>query len=858
MNTSIQQLVHLIDSCIRVVTLLMVFLLPVAFISNDAVLCSEVACGHYLPKILILRIGASFTAILLLIKLCLRAQYGELVWQPYRNVMTMIRSYPFVVVLVCLIIGTAISSVLSVSVDSSVWGRVPMSDGTSMYNILSMVVIGIGVAMTINSPVRINQFVMVMVLSGVLVAVVGLAQFYLVPGDGLSVKRINSTLPNPLQAGSYFVFSIGFSVIFMHKLMTHLDAAMYYVSSTGLLLVQVMALALTQSRGPIIVTFVMLFFLTAMLWYFSIRKYVFRIAIPVIASVAISIVILSLSTSGIDSKIDVISEGSGSVVSTLQGRFQSSVDTPSSGGIQSRLGIWSDSFSLLFEPDQHQALGESYPLARIIWGFGPGTFAPMSGISTTPNADGSVNKYLYAHNVLVQWVVELGVWGMSLNILLFLTVGLTFTKFISGSNPVSSFHKLMATGLFILLIFHLLDQMVNVTSIVDCAYRWLVFGLMFHIMYGLSNSDNDNFQILQMGRESRILRISIQSLGVTLIGLIIIVLWFKSINYSVAAIYASDAQQSFASNNFLEANNKIDSAIRFGPSNYSYYNWKSEILEGSLVASPFDLACSIESSNYRQCIAQKLLASDMKGAEVRPLELTPTVEAANSALKAISFGLDNRDEFIRYANRAQLIAPGDWELKNWLGMAYMNLGMLQEADHLLSLSYDITQGSSSSSQGLLLQGLLRQELGLIGDASDYYTKVIDLAADSDMAAQAYNNRGMIFRQTQQYEKALYDFTESLGLVGESAEVHNNLGGLYLDNNRMSEALTSFSRAIYVNNNYAPAYYNRALVFASMGNATKSFEDAYRAGELGMDVDGLLIELENMIEAYRAVNLEADK
>ena len=66
-----------------------------------------------------------------------------------------------------------------------------------------------------------------------------------------------------------------------------------------------------------------------------------------------------------------------------------------------------------------------------------------------------------------------------------------------------------------------------------------------------------------------------------------------------------------------------------------------------------------------------------------------------------------------------------------------------------------------------------------------------------MSAQAYNNRGMIYRESGQYENALNDFTQSLELVGESAEVHNNLGGLYLDNNRMSEALSAFSRAIYV-------------------------------------------------------------
>ena len=186
-------------------------------------------------------------------------------------------------------------------------------------------------------------------------------------------------------------------------------------------------------------------------------------------------------------------------------------------------------------------------------------------------------------------------------------------------------------------------------------------------------------------------------------------------------------------------------------------------------------------------------------------------------------------------------------------MAYMNLGMLQESDHMLNVSYEITGPNPSSAQGLLLKGLIRQENGMLGEAVDYYSRVINLAVKNDMSAQAHNNRGMLYRESGQYENALNDFNQSLDIVGDSAEVHNNLGGLYLDNNRMSEALSSFSRAIYVNENYAPAYFNRSLVFASMGNEDKAFADALKAGDLGMEVDLLLEELENMIDAYNDLN-----
>ena len=187
----------------------------------------------------------------------------------------------------------------------------------------------------------------------------------------------------------------------------------------------------------------------------------------------------------------------------------------------------------------------------------------------------------------------------------------------------------------------------------------------------------------------------------------------------------------------------------------------------------------------------------------------------------------------------------------------MNLGMLQESDHILAASNNITQDLPSSAQALLLRGLLRQQTGLLDEAVDYYSKMIELSQNSDMSAQAYNNRGMIYRESGQYENALNDFSQSLELVGESAEVHNNLGGLYLDNNRMSEALSAFSRAIYVNKSYGPAYFNRSLVFASMGNEAKAFEDAYQAEKFGMIVDDLIIEITNMIETYNELNYGSD-
>lgn len=854
MIKSIQQLKTKIETIIFLIVLSLVFVTPLLYVSNDSVLCSEVACGHYLPKVLAVRIGATIIVVLMLVRGALSWQCDYLnLWKNF-NIVTIVRTYPIYLVVACLAIGAGISAVLSVSMDISLWGRVPMSDGTSFYNFISLIVIGLATLVFANSHQRSSQVIITAVLSGMLVSLLGIAMFYFGDGDGRSIPRLSASLPNPLQAGSYLIFTIGLSLIFIHRIVRHLESLAFYIASHAILIIQLLAVGLTQSRGPIAITVAMMCIFSGAYWYFLPKKTALKLMIPIIGSILIIICILGLSSGDISGNNDVLSGASESVVTTLQGRFSSSTDIASSGGFESRFKIWTDSLDLLLEPSKYQVLRDSIPVARLVFGFGPDSFAVMNGIGSTPNSyNGQVEKYLYAHNIFIQWVIELGMAGALLNVLVFIITGIIVYKFVASKHTKTSDQKMAGMLLFGILIFHLLDQMVNVTSVTDSLYRWVLLGLILQAVSKYSGKESflrDTTSSLLMNKIVSIVVVA----GLLLLAFFVVtVLWFKTINYTVGAIYASNAQELFASEKYAEAHDIMTSAIRIAPQNYAYHNWNSEILEGSLGETSFDLECSLQSSDYNPCIIQKVLDNDRAAAEIRPLELTPNIEAANSALKTISMGIDNRDEFIRYANRAQLIAPQDWGLKNWIAMAYMNLGMFQESDYVLSKSNDITANSLSSAQGFLLRGLLRQEIGRPGEAIDYYSLVIDLAADEDMTAQAYNNRGMIYRVNSQYEKALYDFNESLLLVGDSAEVHNNLGGLYLDNNRMSDALSSFSRAIFVNDNYAPAYFNRSLVFASMGNEDKAFADAFKAGDLGMEVDLLLEELENMIDAYNELN-----
>ena len=265
-----------------------------------------------------------------------------------------------------------------------------------------------------------------------------------------------------------------------------------------------------------------------------------------------------------------------SVVTTWQGRFSSTAEAAASGGLNSRLLIWNDSLNVLFNPGKYELLSQSTPILRLVFGFGPDSFPAMNGISATPHGlESTVNKYLYAHNILVQWVIELGVAGVILNVSMFIIVGIMVYKLIFSRSSSLSIEKLMSVSLLSLLFFHLLDQMVNVSSITDSVYRWMLLALIVQVAYTNSSNIKPFTAYVNGSSVSKIISIAACTVAILLTVILVTLFWFKTINYAIGATYASASQQLFASGEYAEAYETMESAIQLAPRNYSYYHWKA-------------------------------------------------------------------------------------------------------------------------------------------------------------------------------------------------------------------------------------------------------------------------------------------
>jgi tetratricopeptide (TPR) repeat protein len=151
--------------------------------------------------------------------------------------------------------------------------------------------------------------------------------------------------------------------------------------------------------------------------------------------------------------------------------------------------------------------------------------------------------------------------------------------------------------------------------------------------------------------------------------------------------------------------------------------------------------------------------------------------------------------------------PADFETRNALGVAYVQLGRVPEAldqfKTVLTLSPDHAQAAYNI--GVIAMGENR-----LADAVGRFQQAI--AARPDYA-EAHNNLGVAFEATGRDEDAAREFRAALAARPSHAAAHNNLGRLLLARGGIGEAIPHFRAALLSRPDDPDALYNlgRALV-----------------------------------------------
>ena len=118
-------------------------------------------------------------------------------------------------------------------------------------------------------------------------------------------------------------------------------------------------------------------------------------------------------------------------------------------------------------------------------------------------------------------------------------------------------------------------------------------------------------------------------------------------------------------------------------------------------------------------------------------------------------------------------------------------------------------------------------------------KFIELRPDSSVG---YNDRGIVYQVTKDYEKALADFNSAIEKGPDYPTVaYFNKAESLRELNRFEEAIQSYNIVIAIDNKDARAYFKKGITFSKMGDkdsACISFKIAKDLGdpEAGKEID----------------------
>jgi tetratricopeptide (TPR) repeat protein len=126
------------------------------------------------------------------------------------------------------------------------------------------------------------------------------------------------------------------------------------------------------------------------------------------------------------------------------------------------------------------------------------------------------------------------------------------------------------------------------------------------------------------------------------------------------------------------------------------------------------------------------------------------------------------------------------------------------------------------------RGVVFQNIGETEKALADFNRVLELDHEN---LSAYNNRGAIYRVLKEYDKALADYSEAIALNPEYSKAYNNRGNVYMEMEQFDKALIDYSKAIELNPKYVQAYINLGNVYTKQKEYEKALQEYQRAIEI---------------------------
>jgi len=113
-------------------------------------------------------------------------------------------------------------------------------------------------------------------------------------------------------------------------------------------------------------------------------------------------------------------------------------------------------------------------------------------------------------------------------------------------------------------------------------------------------------------------------------------------------------------------------------------------------------------------------------------------------------------------------------------------------------------------------------------------------------AQAYKNRGIVYKDLSEYEKAIADLTRAISFDSQDFESYNNRAIVYQELKQYEDAIVDFNRAIDLKSDFITAYINRSTIYKQLRRYPEASQDLQKAAELSKQQDRVA-EFYNILE-----------
>ena len=830
-------LVSWIQRAIEVLWLLTVVLVPLAFLGPNLGEGSSILGSFELPKIVILRGLVGLMVALWLVEWALQERTrSETASEPsalsertgslVAGLWEWLRARPtrWLTLAAAFFLGsTLLSTLLSSSFQVSLWGEVPGHDSYSAYTTTAYVLLFAVIATHLKTSSQLWRLLGAIVVMGVLVATYAILQHYdhdfldlMVPPNG---SRSTSTMSNPILAAAVLLMTIPISLvgatISLRGPVNTVEFRWKMVLWGGVLVVQVLGMVFTFSRGPWIGTIVAVVgfigLLVALRHWRTLTRTATVAVLTVVLVAAIVVLPDRLSPGSTTGGPTPPAERAAETITSLGSAFRAV------GGISGRLEIWEESWGLMRHHPWFGFDSLSLSFLRPLVGYGPDLFHMTYLQVSPPGFKMLPSEFVHAHNYFVHQGVELGFLGLIASLGVFAVVFVAGGYQLLGRKQNHDIaYRLLLAMILAIVLGRLVEQMVGIARISDLTIFWVLLAVLAALPSVIESDSNAREAELPPHIKRRSSNPPRQENGsihwrligqLVLIGLLITgigaLTWLKGVNYVRAAVVADRAAEQMRTGEYQAALESLERSIDLAPDVNSYYGLRSNVYNAY---QNFDLVSQhpicgglAEPRARNLCLAEEAYLNNLEWVDKRPLSFQSRIALADSALNLANAKNDTNlaQESIKHYGETAELVPTSFVAWNRLADVNLILGQPQAALEALEKSLALVGGHKESVSSLLLQ------------------------------AEAYQNLGQTKQELEALDRAIEVEPKSQKALYIRGSVYQGLG-------QPERAIEDMDRSIALNSQHAASFSTRALAFTELGRDAEAGEDLERAVDLGAD------------------------